>query len=177
MLMYILYIEPLLIYIERRVTGCIIGNLKTDEAYCDDLNVMTNDVDDLLEVDEAVTKFESISGAILSRNRKCSIIGFGSWKDRVVWPLHYVKAVKKIKVFGIIVTNSLKHMIKKNWEVRYEKFENILMSWKGRRLDTIFQRVEVIKTYAMSRLYYVASILPLPEAVATRIEKMVGKFI
>ena len=51
------------------------------------------------------------------------------------------------------------------------------MSWKGRHFGSIFQRIEVIKTFALSRLYYVASILPLPQRFALAIERTIGKFV
>ena len=83
--LYILYIEPLLIYIEKHIRGptlhCTIsGQLnfqQSVEAHCDDLNTITEDDSDLIIIDESVRKFERVSGAILSRNLKCKIIGFG----------------------------------------------------------------------------------------------------
>ena len=42
MILYILYIEPLLMYIGRRVAGLRIKNLtQSVEAFCDDLNLVT----------------------------------------------------------------------------------------------------------------------------------------
>ena len=50
-------------FIERKTTGRIFPQLKNVEAYCDDLNVVTTEEADLLIVDNAVEKFEAISGA------------------------------------------------------------------------------------------------------------------
>ena len=177
MLLYIIYIEPLLILIEKKTSGLILPNLKNVEAFCDYLNVITTKETDLLVVDEAVQKFEKVSGAILSRNRKCQIIGFGKWKDREVWPLQYIKAVKEIKVFGVIFMNSYRDMLSKNWSVRFQKFEAAIISWNGRILESIYQRIEIMKTFAMSRLYYLASILPLPQGISKKIDQVIGKFI
>ena len=74
------------------------------ESYCDDINVVTNNLDDFFAVDEGVRKFESVSGAILSRDKKCQIIGLGLWKSRNSWPLAYLQPVTELKVFGIILT-------------------------------------------------------------------------
>ena len=63
------------------------------EAYCDDVNVLTVNDSDLVAIDDAVSKFEALSGAILSRDKKCKIIGFGKMKNRRVWPLHSVRTV------------------------------------------------------------------------------------
>ena len=104
MLLYIVYIEPLLIYIQQRIAGLVFANIPPGlEAYCDNVNVMTKHDADLIVVNDAVVKFEALSGAVLSRDKKCKVIGFGGWKNRDVWPLHYVK---EIKVFGIFVMDS-----------------------------------------------------------------------
>jgi hypothetical protein len=141
MLLYIVYIEPLLIYIEGRIAGLSIPNIQPSlDAYCDDVNVVTETIADLVVVNEAVKKFESLSGAILSRNKKCKIIGFGSWKNRVDWPLQYVTTVKEIKVFGVFIMDSYQELVKRNWSFRFSKFEQSILSWSSRALETIFQR-------------------------------------
>ena len=122
---------------------------------------MTKHDADLIVVNDAVVKFEALSGAVLSRDKKCKVIGFGGWKNRDVWPLHYVRTVKEIKVFGVFVMDSYKEMLKRNWSYRFDKFESAVLSWSSRVLETIFQRVEVLKTFALSRIIYLASILPM----------------
>ena len=82
------------------------------------------------------------------------------------WPLNYLRVVQETKVFGIIIMNSFKSLLGRNWQVRFRKFEQLLISWNGRHFDSIFQRIEVVKTFAMSRLYYLSSILPLPKCTA-----------
>ena len=44
-------------------------------------------------------------------------------------------------------------------------------------LETLIQRVEVVKVFALSRIYYAASVLPLPKMYAKKIEQVIGKFI
>ena len=99
---------------------------------------------------------------ILSRNSKCKvIIGFGSWARRDVWPLQWLMIVKTVKMFGIILCNSYRDIVKLNWDHRYKKSSDTVYSWKNRVLVIISQRIEVLRTFALSRVYYVASILPL----------------
>ena len=179
MILYIIYIEPLLLYLERVAVGVrLAGNIpQSIEAYCDDVNILTNSLSDFLVIDNAVRKFEAVSGAILSRAQKSKVIGFGSWKDKNVWPLDYLKTVKEIKVFGIFFVDSYRSMIKKNWEFRLEKFDNVIKSWSPRILENLSQRVEVIRIFALSRVYYVASILPIRITVIKKFEKIIGKFL
>ena len=178
MLLYILYIEPLIVYIEARIVGLHIKNLKQGvEAYCDDFNVMTGSTEDLMVVNDAVENFEKVSGAILSRNQKCKILGLGTWKNKNKWPLPYVVTVKEIKVFGVYIMESYRNLLKRNWDFRYSKFEQSLISWSSRNLDSLSQRIEVLKIFALSRIYYLASILPISKTMCKRIEKAMGKFI
>ena len=150
---------------------------QSSEAYCDDLNVITEDVNDMMLVDEIVTMFESVSGAILSREKKCKVLGFGRWKNRNNWPLNYLQTVKEVKIFGIFIMDSYRSLLKRNWEYRFKNFEDTIMSWSLRSLDTVHQRVEVVKTFALSRIIYVASILPLSKTMSKKFEKVIGKFL
>ena len=50
-------------------------------------------------VDEAVQRFEQLSGAILNRSSKSKVLGLGSWKTRNVWPLSWLKTVDSLKIF------------------------------------------------------------------------------
>ena len=186
MLLYIIYVEPLLVYIEKRISCRALQVLPPQgfqpqkgatESYCDDINVMTTNEQDLCIVDEGVRKFEVVSGAILSRNRKCKILGVGRWSRKNSWALDYVQTAKEIKVFGIFLLNSYVDTLKRNWDFRFRKFEQAVHSWSSRFLEHLNQRVEVLKTFALSRVYYVASVLPLSKTIGKKFEKLMGKFI
>ena len=53
-----------------------------------------------------VVKFEQYSGAILSRDKKCKVVGFGGWAKKESWPLVWVKHVRSFKIFGGFVCDS-----------------------------------------------------------------------
>ena len=67
--------------------------------------------------------------------------------------------------------------MKKTWEKVIIGFEKVLISWSARTLNTLCQRVEVAKIFGMSKLYYVAQVLPLPDKYRKRIEKNLSNFI
>ena len=56
----------------------VMGIRKSLEAYCDNVNVVTDNLEDFKTVIDVVGKFESVSGAILSRNKKMQ--GHWVWK-------------------------------------------------------------------------------------------------
>ena len=74
MLLYIIYVEPLLVNLEANLTGLRFSNVKEVlESYCDDLNVLTDQLQDFTKLSNIVTDFEKISGAILSMDKKCKL--------------------------------------------------------------------------------------------------------
>ena len=46
------------------------------------------------------------------------------------------------------------------------------MSWKARQLNTLVERVEVLRIFATSKLWYKASALPLPTKFAKKFGKL-----
>ena len=178
MILYIIYIEPLLLYLERTLEGLHVSGIpQVTESFCDDVNVVTNNLDDLEKTDVAVRKFEAISGAILSRNFKCKILGIGKWKTKQDWPLPYIRTESEVKIFGILFKDSYKSMVKRNWDVRFEKFANVVKSWSGRSLPSLTSKIQVLKIFALSRVYYVGAILPIMKVMIRKFESVMGKFI
>ena len=178
MILYIIYSEPLLNALERSLTGLSVASVRqTLEAYCDDINLLTADLEDFVKVSEEVAKFEKLSGAILSREKKSKVVGFGKWARRETWPVGWLKPVRYIKIFGVFVCDSYRELLTLNWDFRFKKFSDALLSWSPRILDTLQQRVEVIRMFALSRVYYISSILPLSSKMVKKFESMMGKFI
>ena len=126
-----------------------------------------------------MTKFETTSGAILSRNEKSKVLGIGSWKKKEDWPqeVKWLKIEKQLKIFGFIICPTYQETVKKTWEKVITGFEKVLYSWSSRTLETLYQRVEVAKTFALSKLYYVAQVLPLPIKYRKRVEKNLSRFV
>ena len=178
MLLYIIYIEPLLIALEKRMTGLKVAGIeKSLEAYCDDINVTTDNLGDFEIVATVIGKFEKVSGAILSRNKKCKVIGFGNWNEKQDWPLEWFKPVKSEKIFGIFICDSYHEILELNWNYRYKKFSNMMYSWSYRILDILQQRVEAIRMFGLSRVYYVAAVLPIKPEMVRKFESLMGKYI
>ena len=143
----------------------------------DDCNVITDDLTDLVKVDTTINEFESMSGAILSRSKKCKVFGFGSWRGKTDWPLTYIQTVQEIKIFGVFINDSYRSLLKRNWDFRFQKFAACINSWSSRFFPSLMSKVEVVKTFGLSRIYYIASILPMNSSMVLKIESLIGKFI
>ena len=178
MILYIIYVEPLLINLEKSLSGLKLASVRqTLEAYCDDINIVTDDLEDFTRMENKIIEFEQISGAILSRNKKCQVMGLGAWASRNSWPIAWLKPVTSVKIFGVYICNSYTELLNMNWDFRFQKFRNAIFSWSSRVLGTLQQRVEVIRVFALSRVYYISSILPIKSTMVKKFESLIGKFI
>ena len=178
MFLYVIYVEPLLVLLEKKLQGLVVGNIRQVlEAFCDDIDVFVTNEDDLTALNTAVVEFEKASGAILSRNKKCKILGLGRWSKRTVWGLDFLQPVKEVKVFGIWMMGSYRDLLARNWSYRLDKFRGAVFSWSTRRFDSVKQRVEVINSFGLSRIFYVASVLPMSNKVIKNINQIIGDFL
>ena len=198
MLLFEIYMEPLLINISRSIRGTFFvgervhetqwqGHWRGDlgescantkeQAYVDDVNICIQDENDLVIVDGIFRKFEDMSGAILSRSSKTKIMGLGEWEGKQNWSLNWVKVEQTLKIFGIDIHPTYKQILDDNWKSAKEGFVNCLHSWKMRSLESIFQKVEVLRIFALPKLWYKALLLPLPGKMASEIEREMRNFI
>ena len=79
MILYLIYVEPLLIKLGEVLKGFQMANIKeTDNDNCDDVEIVIEEEANLLLADEIFTK-ESLSGVLLNRSHKSKIMGIGQW--------------------------------------------------------------------------------------------------
>ena len=88
-----------------------------------------------------------------------------------------MKTVNEMKIFGFTICPNYKDTLAKTWDRVVRGFEQVLFSWQSRQLDTLSQRVQVARTFALSKLYYVAQVLPLPSEHKRRVESILSMFI
>ena len=59
MILYIIYVEPLLINLEKSLSGLKLATLgQTLEAFCDDINIITDDLEDFTRLENKILEFE-----------------------------------------------------------------------------------------------------------------------
>ena len=131
----------------------------------------------MIIIEEIFSNFEKISGAILSRSDKSKVMGLGPWREKLDWPFPWMKVVPVIKTFGFQVTPVYKQTLERSWEKCFSGFNKTIMSWSSRQLNTMVQRVEVLRLFATSKLWYTASALPLPNKYLKKFESLMGKFL
>ena len=177
MALFIILVEPLLLMISKVLKGLKVGKVvQREEGYVDDVGGVSTDPNDLLLVDNIFTKFENLSGTVLNRS-KCKIMGLGGWKGRVDWPLPWLEPVDSIKIYGVNFCPTIPETSLLSWQKCKEGFNNCLNSWKARSLPFLSQKTFVLKSFALSKLWYLAQVLPVPKAVITDFEQRIGSFL
>ena len=178
MLLYIIYMEPFLLALAAVCTGVRVADFnQIDEDYCDDVEALVEDEEDIVRIERLFQRFEMVSGALLSRTNKSKVMGLGGWQGKNNWPYHWLQTVEELKIFGFQIRANYDDTLRRNWEVLVESFRGVLCSYNLRALDTIQQRTDVLKIYACSKLWYKCQVLPLPAAAAGQLDTIVYRFL
>lgn len=123
MILYLIYIEPLLVMLGKNLQGLQFPNFREiDDDYCDDIEILIEKDEDLILADEIFRKFESFAGAMVNRSSKSKILGLGGFLDRQDWPLPWLKVEKSLRIFGIHIYPTYHQSLESNWAELLKKF-------------------------------------------------------
>jgi hypothetical protein len=176
--LYCLTQEPLLRMLRSKLQGLQVTNFyQKDEDYMDDIQFVSSSLQDLVIFNNIFHKYEQQSGAMLSRDRKSKVMGLGQWRGKEDWPLPWLQTVDVMEVLGFRVCPQYFDTLQQTWKAVFKGFQHLLFSWESRVLSTLEQRVKVTQTFALSKLWYVAQVLPLPPAYCKKIESALSNFI
>ena len=180
-LIFVLAIEMLSLQIRQQadLKGLDLGfptkTVKTVQ-YADDCIVFLNDKNELCTTLNILREFGRISGLNLNLS-KCEGLWLGKDKHRqkncnlcgIKWP-------DQNRCLGIYVGYSSNKNLKKNWDDKIDKVEQILDKWRDRELS-LFGRIQIIKTFAVSQFVLPASLLVVPSNITKKIESMLYDFL
>ena len=177
-LIYIIQLELFLWTLHRALPGLdVAGIVELALAYVDDVDVLGDNDKDITMVDGICRLFERMSGAILNRNRKSAILGFGSWAGRQDWPLPWLHTPPALKVFGVTFSTSFSETVNLSWAAATMAVHKALAFWASRRLHTLRLRRDALEVFIFSKLWYLAQALPLPAAAAQGLTAAAGVFL
>ena len=84
--------------------------------------------------------------------------------------------VNEIKILGVHYTRNVKLKADLNYKEILSKIKRLLGWWKQRDL-TLFGKVHLLKTYALSKLNYVSSLIVVPKWVILEVERLSFEFL
>ena len=131
------------------------SSLPVVSAYADDTTLVVSSVSAILAVFDVYSLYERGSGAKLNYG-KCEGLWFGRWNGGTDSPV-------KVKMLGVFL--GLANLEEDNWRPRITAVENALNSWRQRSLSYKGKAL-VIHALALSRVWYVASLIHVPRWVS-----------
>ena len=177
-LLFILAVEILATSINENanIKGYTIGNREIKIVqHADDSTLLLRDKNSIKIAIQSINEFTKITGLKLNIN-KTEGIWTGSLKNSEKEYNDICFNKETIKCLGIHIGNDQSKCKEKNWESKLKNFEKIIESWKSRKL-TLFGKVQIINSLAISQLVYNFTILSTPEDIIKRIQTTIFNFI
>ena len=176
--LFVINIDPLVRALDREVGGIWVGanHVKTG-AFMDDITVFTTKLDDMAAVDSIFLQYEQLTGMVLSRTCKSKVTGLGKWANRADWPISWLGTEKVVRVLGFWLGPSVAVSVDRTWEKVVEAFRVEILAARRFDLPLLRDRLEFVNTFCLSKLWYVAHVMPLARRVADKLDKLVRAFL
>ena len=109
--------------------------------------------------------------------KKCKGIWLGPLKDKGILKEYGISWTgNPIKCLGIYIGHKTEKAYYLNWIKRIEQIDHFLTVWSRLNLS-LFGKVNFIKTYALSKIIFPASMLSVPQEVVKKLNSMFYNFI
>ena len=141
-------------------------------AYADDTSFVLSTNLAISAVLDVYHLYEKGSGAKLNLS-KCEGLWLGAWSGRLDCPVAISWSSTMIKVLGIFLGPG--DLAETNWRPRITTVMNVLNSWRQRSLS-YGGRALVVNALALSRVWYVASLIHVPRLVISELNSLIFKF-
>jgi len=146
-------------------------------AYADDVTCITDSVDGIKEIFKEYERLSKASGLMLNAD-KTEIINRNarSYSFRYMNVGHRVISKKEAKINGIYFNCNNDIMKQRNYEMLCAKINSALLLWQTRRLS-LLGKILIYKTYGLSQLIYVLTVVELDPAQYKQIHLMFTNFL
>ena len=178
-LLFIICVEILALNIrnDKSINGIIYGKYEHKICqYADDATIFVRDMASIPVVLNLINNFSRLAGPKLNlKNPK------GLWlghlknlgiriKHDIVWTCN------PIKCLGIYVGHKLEKCYQYNWLDKIEKVKKVLNTWSKRQLS-LFGKIKVIKTFALSKVIFSATMLLPSDQITKQLEMLFHHFL
>jgi len=175
--LFILAVELMSVEIRtnKEIRGLLFGDREIKIiSYADDTTAILRDETDAIKLFEYLKQFEEISGLKVNKTKTEGLWlgarrGLHTNMFGIKWP-------QSLKILGIYVSYDEKSTLNKNFRDKIDKMTKKLNSWKQRHL-TIFGKILILKTFALTQFLYVSSVLHVPNDIIKEIEDLMFKFL
>ena len=160
----------------RDINGIKIDNNEIKMVqHADDTTLTLNDTDSLLHALNTIESFSKVSGLQLHIGKTAGIL-LGNLRDTEN-KIHGVTFPKEpIKCLGVYIGHNKNECENLNWKPKIEDMQKLFESWKKRKL-TLFGKVQIINTLAISKFVYNFTILDVPKWAIDSLKKDTYNFL
>ena len=148
------------------------------EAYADDLNLTLPRSESSMRAAVSMLEgFQEISGLKINKDKTQVLkIGRNPENDQDLCPDLGLKYVNRLKILGIYLAANPVDM-EENFDEKIEEIEALLRRWSFRNM-TVFGRIFLVKSLALSKLTHVVQVIPNPPLEKIKhLQKLVNSFI
>lgn len=172
--MFSIAISPLVQALHSRLRGIDARDAHLAvTAYADDVTVLLTDNKDAATLKTTLTEFGEVAGLAVSETKTVAV-ALGTW-DEAQHPLPY-RYVKDCRILGVTFARTVTEMINLTWDKVVAGASYVAHQNKHRALNLV-QRVWFVSTYVLSKLWYVAQVLPIPDNIAAKLNISVAGFV
>ena len=176
--LFVINIDPLVRALDREVGGIWVGaNHVNVGAFMDDITVFTTKLDDMALIDGIFLQYEQLTGMVLSRTQKSKVTGLGKWANKADWPISWLGPENVTRVLGFWLGPTVEISVGKTWEKVGEGFRTGILAARRFNLPLLQDKLEYINIFCLSKLWYVAHVMPMARSVADKFEKQVRAYL
>ena len=182
-------IDPLLIYLEKRLRGILISStpvqgpvsflsppLRHHEeryrviGYADDVKPAITTMEEFMLVDQAMALFEHASGCKLHRdpaNKKCKFLPLARWRgtlEQADIPCDYMTISDHLEMVGVELRATLNQTRKANGDIVQQRVADTVKLWKTGKFMHLSLRAWSLNIYCFSKIWFRSHSVDLREA-------------
>ena len=178
-LLFILVVEILALNIrqDEQIEGITIGNTEHKIVqYADDSTIFVKTVKSLEQLIKKFQSFGRASGLKLNMT-KTRGIWLGGLKDqglRISKGIHFTG--NPVKMLGLYIGHNKIKMKEMNWDKKIESINKTILYWNKQNLS-LFGKVKVIKTYVISKIVFIASLIEVPDEILAKIKSICFNYL
>ena len=175
--LFLLAIETLaqVIRKDNNIKGVQFGENEIRQIlYADDISLFVTDKPSMDRLQIIFEEFEKISGLKVNKG-KTNFLWMGKNCDRPDIAL-FGNLVQEVKILGVYFSMNVRVKEDLNYKEILSKIKRLLGWWKERDL-TLMGKIHLIKTYALSKLNYVSSLIVVPQWIFSEVEQIIFEFL
>ena len=196
-------IDPLLIFLERNLSGIPVSSLQVEGpanegksyplpplvekfkvmAFCDDVKPAICNIEEFCVADQGAALFERAAGTKLHRDpssNKCKFLPLGKWRGTLKQediPTPYMRLTDTLDMVGVQLCSTWTSSRRKNGEILQQRINQLSRTWKSGKFMPLSLRPFSANSFALSKVWFRCSTVNLRETDIATINSSLKKWL